>query len=164
VIESLNPELRHFEAMAEAVLEARNRYRAMSHAFQREFREKVVAEASETGYVTTLLGRRRPIPQLASGQRQRQQLGERLAVNALVQGTAADIMKIAMLRCHRQLADQGLESRIILQIHDELLFEGPESEAEEVRDLAIGEMVSAFELDPPLEVDAGIGPDWLSVK
>ena len=130
----------------------------------REFREKVVAEASESGYVTTLLGRRRPIPELASGQRQRQQLGERLAVNAIVQGTAADIMKIAMLRCHGRLSEEGLESQIVLQIHDELLFEGPESEAGKVRDLAIEEMVSAFELDPPLEVDAGVGPDWLSVK
>ena len=130
----------------------------------REFREKVVAEASESGYVTTLLGRRRPIPELGSGQRQRRQLGERLAVNAIVQGTAADIMKIAMLRCFGRLAEDGLESRIVLQIHDELLFEGPESEAETVRALAIEEMVGAFELDPPLEVDAGIGPDWLSVK
>lgn len=130
----------------------------------REFREKVVAEASESGYVTTLLGRRRPIPELGSGQRQRRQLGERLAVNAIVQGTAADIMKLAMLRCHFRLLEDGLESKIVLQIHDELLFEGPEAEAEAVRELAVEEMVSAFELDPPLEVDAGIGPDWLSVK
>ncbi|MFZ9668759.1 MAG: DNA polymerase I [Solirubrobacterales bacterium] len=130
----------------------------------REFRDRVVAEASESGYVTTLLGRRRPIPELASSQRQRRQLGERLAVNAIVQGTAADIMKIAMLRCFGRLADDGLETRIVLQIHDELLFEGPEAEAEAVRDLAIEEMVAAFDLDPPLEVDAGIGPDWLSVK
>ena len=130
----------------------------------REFREKVVAEASESGYVTTLLGRRRPIPELGSSQRQTRQLGERLAVNAIVQGTAADIMKIAMLRCYGRLAAEGMESRIVLQIHDELLFEGPESEAGQVRDLAIEEMVGAFDLDPPLEVEAGIGPDWLSVK
>ena len=130
----------------------------------REFRERVVEEASESGYVTTLLGRRRPIPELGSSQRQTRQLGERLAVNAIVQGTAADIMKIAMLRCHHRLQTDGLESRIVLQIHDELLFEGPEDEAEEVRDLAIEEMVGAFELDPPLEVEAGIGPDWLAVK
>ncbi|MGA1213049.1 MAG: DNA polymerase I [Solirubrobacterales bacterium] len=130
----------------------------------REFRERVVTDASESGYVTTLLGRRRPIPELGSGQRQTRQLGERLAVNAIVQGTAADIMKIAMLRCFRRLEEEGLESRIVLQIHDELLFEGPEAEAERVRDLAIEDMVGAFELDPPLEVEAGIGPDWLSVK
>ena len=130
----------------------------------REFRERVVEEASESGYVTTLLGRRRPIPELGSSQRQTRQLGERLAVNAIVQGTAADIMKIAMLRCYRRLAAEELESRIVLQIHDELLFEGPEGEAGRVRDLAIEEMVGAFELDPPLEVEAGIGPDWLAVK
>ena len=130
----------------------------------RAFRERVVEEASESGHVTTLLGRRRPIPELGSSQRQTRQLGERLAVNAIVQGTAADIMKIAMLRCHDRLSSEGLESRIVLQIHDELLFEGPEGEAERVRDLAIEEMVGAFELDPPLEVEVGIGPDWLAVK
>lgn len=130
----------------------------------REFRERVVAGATESGYVTTLLGRRRPIPELGSSQRQTRQLGERLAVNAVVQGTAADIMKIAMLRCFRRLAAEEMASRMVLQIHDELLFEGPESEAERVRGLAVEEMVGAFELDPPLEVEAGIGPDWLSVK
>lgn len=130
----------------------------------REFREKVVEQATTDGYVTTLLGRRRPIPELRSDQPHTRQLGERLAVNAVVQGTAADIMKIAMIRCHRALAKRGLETKVILQIHDELLLEGPAGEAEEARDLAVEEMVGAAELDPALEVEAGIGPDWLSVK
>ena len=130
----------------------------------REFREKVVEEATADGYVTTLLGRRRPIPELRSDQPHTRQLGERLAVNAVVQGTAADIMKVAMIRCHRSLAERGLETKVILQIHDELLLEGPAEEAEEARDLVVEEMVGAAELDPVLEVEAGIGPDWLSVK
>ena len=130
----------------------------------REFREKVVEQATEAGYVTTLLGRRRPIPELASGQGHVRQLGERLAVNAIVQGTAADIMKIGMIRCFRALEEGGFETEIVLQIHDELLFEGPESEAEAIADLAVREMVGAWDLDPPLEVEVGTGPDWLAAK
>ena len=82
----------------------------------------------------------------------------------VIQGTAADIMKVAMVRCDRALSEAGLESRMVLQIHDELLFEGPAAEAEEVRSLASREMEAAYELDPPLVVEAGIGPDWLSAK
>jgi len=130
----------------------------------REFREEVTEQATADGFVTTLLGRRRPIPELRSDQPHTRQLGERLAVNAIVQGTAADIMKIAMIRCHRALAERDLETRVILQIHDELLLEGPADEAGEVRDLVVAEMIGAAELDPPLEVEAGVGPDWLSVK
>jgi len=114
--------------------------------------------------VTTLLGRRRPLPELRSNQANTRRLGERLAINTVIQGTAADIIKIAMIRCHAALADEGFESRLILQIHDELLFEGPEAEAEAVTGLARREMVGAFDLDPPLEVEAGSGPDWLAAK
>ena len=130
----------------------------------RQFREKVVEEATETGFVKTLLGRRRPIPERASGQGHVRQLGERLAVNAIVQGTAADIMKIGMIRCYRALDEGDFESEIVLQIHDELLFEGPEAEAEAVAELAVREMVAAWDLDPPLEVEVGTGPDWLAAK
>ena len=130
----------------------------------REFREKVVEEATASGYVTTLLGRRRPIPELASGQGHVRQLGERLAVNAIVQGTAADIMKIGMIRCFRALDEGDFETEIVLQIHDELLFEGPEAEAGAVAELAVREMVGAWDLDPPLEVEVGTGPDWLAAK
>ncbi len=128
------------------------------------FRERIVAQAAESGYVTTLLGRRRPLPELRSNQVSTRRLGERLAINTVIQGTAADIIKIAMIRTHAALADEGFESRLILQIHDELLFEGPENEAEGVIELARREMVGAFGLDPPLEVEAGAGPDWLTAK
>ena len=85
-------------------------------------------------------------------------------MNTVVQGTAADIIKIAMIRCHDALLDEGLASRLVLQIHDELLFEGPAEEADAVIELARREMVGAFELDPPLEVDAGKGESWLAAK
>ena len=128
----------------------------------REFIERTIAQAIEQGYVTTLLGRRRQIPELRARNRQQHALGERLAVNTVIQGTAADIIKVAMVRCHRALAP--LRSRLILQIHDELLFEGPPEEVEEVRALVVREMSGAWELDPPLAVDVGVGPNWLDAK
>lgn len=128
------------------------------------FREQVVEEATETGFVKTLLGRRRPLPELRSNQAQVRAQGVRLAMNTVVQGTAADIIKIAMIRSHQALLDEGLSSRLVLQIHDELLFEGPAEEAEAVTELARREMVGAFDLDPPLEVDAGSGESWLAAK
>jgi DNA polymerase-1 len=82
----------------------------------------------------------------------------------VIQGTAADIMKVAMVRCEQALKDAGLTSRLVLQIHDELLFEGPAKEAEQVKAIAVGEMANAYPLDPPLAVEAGIGGDWLSAK
>ncbi len=112
----------------------------------------------------TLMGRRRLIPELRSRNWQTRTLGERLAVNTVIQGTAADIIKLAMIKAVRALADEKLESRLILQIHDELLFEGPASETDAVTELARREMVGAFDLDPPLAVDIGVGPDWLSAK
>lgn len=128
------------------------------------FIEATIARAEKEGFVTTLLGRRRNIPELRSGQRQRRLLGERLAVNTVIQGTAADIIKLAMVRCQRALAERGLGTRLVLQIHDELLFEGPAAEAEAAAELASAEMRDAFDLDPPLEVDVGIGEDWLGAK
>ncbi len=128
------------------------------------FRERVVEEATETGFVKTLLGRRRPLPELRSNQAQTRAQGVRLAMNTVVQGTAADIIKIAMIRCHDSLLEQGLSSRLVLQIHDELLFEGPAEEADAVTELARREMVGAYELDPPLEVEAGKGESWLAAK
>ena len=128
----------------------------------REFIERTIAQAIEQGYVTTLLGRRRPIPELRARNRQQHALGERLAVNTVIQGTAADIIKVAMVRCHAALA--GLRSRLILQIHDELMIEGPREESDEVRRLITVEMVGAWELDPPLGVDIGVGENWLAAK
>ena len=128
------------------------------------FIDSTIAEAEERGFVNTLMGRRRNIPELRSGNPQRRGLGERLAVNTVIQGTAADIIKVAMVRCHRAVAEAGLETELVLQIHDELLFEGPEGEMEAAAEIARTEMVAAFDLDPPLAVDVGVGPDWLAAK
>jgi DNA polymerase-1 len=130
----------------------------------KSFIDKTIERAREEGQVTTLMGRRRLIPELRSRNPQTRSLGERLAVNTVIQGTAADIIKLAMIRCRDELAASGLQSRLILQIHDELLFEGPEAEAEAVGELARREMIAAFDLDPPLAVDVGSGPDWLACK
>ncbi|MDX6583457.1 MAG: polymerase [Solirubrobacterales bacterium] len=128
------------------------------------FIETTIADAAERGFVTTLMGRRRNIPELRSGNPQRRGLGERLAVNTVIQGTAADIIKVAMVNCHREIAAAGLETELVLQIHDELLFEGPEAEMDRAAEIARAEMVGAFELDPPLAVDVGVGADWLAAK
>jgi len=139
------------------------RYFERFPAIQR-FIEETIATAEKEGFVYTLLGRRRAIPELRSNQRQRRSLGERLAVNTVIQGTAADIIKLAMLHCHAALADSDMQTRLVLQIHDELLFEGPGEEMEEAAKLVGREMCAAFDLDPPLAVDIGIGLDWLSAK
>ena len=130
----------------------------------RRFIEETIAQAEREGHVKTLMSRRRAIPELRSQQRQRRQLGERLAVNTVIQGTAADIIKLAMIRCQHALAESQLATRLVLQIHDELLFEGPEEEMEAAGELVEREMREAFELDPPLAVDVGVGRDWLDVK
>jgi DNA polymerase I len=130
----------------------------------RAFRDETIERAQVDGYVTTLMGRRRPIPELRSGQVQTRRLGERLAVNTVIQGTAADIIKVAMVRCHVALREAALKTRLILQIHDELLFEGPTVEMDQAEELVRKEMCRSFDLDPPLEVDIGIGRDWLKAK
>jgi DNA polymerase-1 len=130
----------------------------------RAFREQIVEKAQEDGYVTTLMGRRRPIPELRSGNPNTRRLGERLAVNTVIQGTAADIIKVAMVSCQRALRETGGETRLVLQIHDELLFEGPAGEMDGATELVRREMCAAYPLDPPLEVDVGVGRDWLDAK
>jgi len=126
--------------------------------------EETVDFARKNGYVETLLGRRRPIPELRSGRPQVRSQGERLAVNMPIQGTSADIIKIAMVGAHRALAESDLQTRLVLQIHDELLYEGPSDEMEAASELVEREMTEAFELDPPLAVDVGVGRDWLAAK
>lgn len=130
----------------------------------REFIDQTIAAALHEGYVKTMMGRRRQIPELRAGQRQTRQLGERLAVNTVLQGTAADIIKLAMVRCHRALAEAGMATRLVLQIHDELLFEGPEAEMERAAALVRDQMCGAADLDPPLEVEVATGEDWLAAK
>lgn len=129
-----------------------------------KFMDETVENAKRDGYVTTLIGRRRAIPELASSQAQTRALGERLAVNTVVQGTAADIIKIAMIKCSDALREAKVQTKLVMQIHDELLFEGPEAEAEQIRELAARVMADAFPLDPPLGVSVGSGPNWLDAK
>ena len=128
------------------------------------FIEETIAQGTEHGYVSTLFGRRRQVPELRARRWELRKQGERFAVNMVIQGTAADIMKVAMVRCDRALTEAGLRSRLVLQIHDELLFEGPAEEAEQVKQIACKEMGAAFEMDPPLAVEAGIGRDWLAAS
>jgi DNA polymerase-1 len=130
----------------------------------RAFRERIIEQAQEEGFVTTLMGRRRAIPELRSGNPNTRRLGERLAVNTVIQGTAADIIKVAMVRCQRALREAGGGTRLVLQIHDELLFEGPPGEMGDAAELVEREMCAAYQLDPPLEVDIGVGKDWLDAK
>jgi DNA polymerase I len=130
----------------------------------RDFMRDTIARALNDGYVTTLFGRVRSIPELRARQRQTRLLGERLAVNTVIQGTAADVIKVAMVRCHRALREAGLATRLVLQIHDELLFEAPAGELEAAAEVVRREMTTAFELDPPLAVDLGSGANWLEAK
>jgi DNA polymerase-1 len=128
------------------------------------FIERTIELARRNGYVATVFGRRRPIPELASGNFQERSLGERLAVNSVIQGSAADIIKAAMIRCHERLERGFPGSRLVLQVHDELVFETPEDQAVSVRDAVVEEMVAAFSMEPALGVEAGVGSDWLSAK
>ena len=130
----------------------------------RQFMDDAVVQATEHGYVSTMFGRRRQIPEIRARQWSMRKLGERLAVNSVIQGSAADIIKVAMVRCHDALGEAGLTTRLILQIHDELLFEGPPGEMDAAREIVCREMVGAAEMDPPLTVDAGVGPTWMDAK
>ncbi|HKG43920.1 MAG TPA: DNA polymerase, partial [Gaiellaceae bacterium] len=129
-----------------------------------DFIQRTIEQAARDGYVTTLLGRRRPVPEIRASNRQTRSLGERLAVNSVMQGTAADVIKKAMVAIHRRLREEGRAARLVLQVHDELLLEVPEAEVSAARDLVRAEMCSAYPLDPPLEVDVGTGDDWHDAK
>jgi DNA polymerase-1 len=129
-----------------------------------QFMTETIERAKEDGHVTTLWGRRRQIPELRARNYQVRSLGERLAVNTVIQGTAADVIKLAMVRCHRALEVAGLATRQILTIHDELLFEGPPAEVPVARELIVREMVGVWEHEPPMAVDIGVGQSWLEAK
>lgn len=124
----------------------------------REYIDQSVALAQSRGYAETILGRRRYIPELISGDRNRRGFGERAAMNTPIQGSAADIINIAMIRIHDKL--KGLESRMILQVHDELLFEVKENETKELSQMVKNEMEGAFDLNVPIKVDIGKGTNW----
>jgi DNA polymerase-1 len=130
-----------------------------------EFMASTIEEAKERGYVQTLFGRRRQIPELRARNYQVRTLGERLAVNTVIQGTAADIMKLAMIGVHRGLAEEGLATRQILTIHDELLLEGPPEEAPAVSAMLEREMLAPWgDRTPPLAIDVGVGQTWMDAK
>ena len=126
----------------------------------REYMERVIAEAKENGYVSTLFGRRRPMPELKSSNRNTRNFGERVARNMPIQGTAADIMKLAMVNVYRRLKAEGLPARLILQVHDELIAECPEEEAGRVAKLLEEEMEGAVSLSVPLTAEAKTGHSW----
>ncbi|HZR92845.1 MAG TPA: DNA polymerase I [Gaiellaceae bacterium] len=129
-----------------------------------DFIARTIEHAQRDGYVTTLLGRRRPVPEIRAGNRQTRALGERLAVNSVMQGTAADLIKVAMVAVHERLRREGRASRLVLQVHDELLLEAPDAEVQAVRELVREEMCGAYPLDPPLAADIGVGADWNEAK
>lgn len=130
----------------------------------KEFLDRTVEDAKKNGYTVTMFGRRRPIPELASSNFMTRSFGERAAMNAPVQGTAADIIKIAMVRVNRRLKEEHLQSKLVLQIHDELIIETKKEELEIVQKLLVEEMMHAAELSVPLLVDANVGNSWYDAK
>jgi DNA polymerase-1 len=128
------------------------------------FIARTIAQSTDEGYSSTLLGRRRPVPELRASNRQTRGFGERVAVNFVMQGSNADIIKVAMVEIHRRLRAEGRGARLVLQVHDELLLEVPETELTAVRELVRAEMTGAYPLDPPLAVDIGVGDDWAEAK
>lgn len=128
------------------------------------FLDGLVAQGKEQGYVTTMYGRRRPVPELSSSNFMQRSFGERVAMNAPIQGSAADIIKIAMLRVNRRLKAEGLRSRLLLQVHDELLVEAPTEEQQEVERILSEEMQHAANLSVRLEIDMHSGSNWYEAK
>lgn len=127
----------------------------------KEFLDTTVENAKKNGYVTTLFGRRRPIPELKSSNFMQRSFGERAAMNSAVQGTAADIMKIAMIRVYKRLKEENLASKLLLQVHDEILIETAEEEADKVKEIVLTEMTCAAKLSVKLEVGLETGRNWL---
>jgi len=128
------------------------------------FLDHAVTHAKEEGYVVTLFGRRRPVPELSSSNFMQRSFGERVAMNSPIQGAAADIIKIAMIRVNQRLKDQKMKSRLVLQVHDELLIEAYEPELDEVQNILKEEMEHAAELKVPLEIDMHTGDNWYEAK
>lgn len=126
----------------------------------KRYQDETVERAKKDGYTTTMFNRRRPMPELSSSNYMQRQFGERAAMNAPIQGTAADIIKIAMIGVHRALKEAGLKSKLILQVHDELLIETYEDETEQVKEILTEQMTHAAQLAVPLEIDLNIGKNW----
>ena len=130
----------------------------------KEFLDGCVEKAKKDGYSVTMFGRRRPLPEISSSNFMQRSFGERIAMNAPIQGTAADIIKIAMNRVHRRLNDEGLKSRLLLQVHDELLIEAAPDEVDEVKKILDEEMKGAADLSVELEIDTHTGKNWYEAK
>jgi len=126
----------------------------------RDYIQRVVSEAKEKGYVRTLFGRKRDIPQLMARDRNTQAEGERIAINTPIQGTAADIIKLAMIEIDRELKERKMRSKMIIQVHDELVFEVPDEEKDALVELVKDRMTNVVKLSVPLEVDVTIGKTW----
>ena len=129
-----------------------------------DFIQRTIEQSERDGYSTSLLGRRRPVPELRASNRATRSLGERLAVNFVMQGSNADIIKKAMVAIHSRLREEGRGARLVLQVHDELLLEVPDNEVSAIKELVREEMCRAYDLDPPLAVDIGVGEDWHEAK
>jgi len=128
------------------------------------FRDEVILQANEDGYVTTIFGRRRAIPELHARTQRERSLGERLAVNTVLQGSAADIIKMAMVLADQELEQRNMAARLVLQVHDELIFEAPLAEIDDVTELARRCMCCVYDMDPPLDVHIGVGENWRDAK
>jgi DNA polymerase I len=132
--------------------------------FVQDFIQRTIEQATQDGYVTSLLGRRRLVPELKASNRMTRGQGERFAVNFVMQGSNADIIKVAMIRIAERLRNEGRSARLVLQVHDELLLEAPDAEVSEVKKLVREEMCNAYPLDPPLAVEVGAGDNWADAK
>ena len=121
-------------------------------------------EARKTGRVRTLFGRLRPIPEISSQDKAARNRAEREAMNTPLQGTAADLMKLAMVKVHARLQTEGMGTRMILTVHDELVFEAPETELDKAREIVKSEMEGAYPMRVPLKVDLGVGQNWKEAK
>jgi len=130
----------------------------------KELLDHLVEEARTTGRVRTLFGRLRPIPEINSQDRPSRERAEREAMNTPVQGTAADLMKLAMIKVHARLRQEKMRTRMLLTVHDELVFEAPEAELEQAREVVQAEMEGAYPLKVPLRVDIGLGQNWKEAK
>jgi DNA polymerase-1 len=126
----------------------------------RDYLKSVVEEARKVGYTETVLGRRRYLPDLMQDNRARREIAERMALNAPIQGSAADIIKLAMLNVQKALVAEGLRSRLLLQVHDELILEAVDEEVDAATEILRREMGAAYPLKAPLDVNVGVGKSW----
>ncbi len=127
----------------------------------KKYMDKSIERAREKGYVQTIMGRKRYLPDILSRNSVVRGFAERNAINAPIQGSAADIIKIAMINIHNKIKEKQLKSGMILQVHDELVFDVPEKEVDELSDIVVSEMQNAVKLNVPLTVDWGMGRNWL---